>query len=161
MCCLEGTEEPHEKRLLTLLGVDDETLSPQLRIVTFNPSGNGKYYPALKFRPEPDSVPHPADGASHRLVDEPDLNSEQHEEPESASPHRTGLRIPGITSTERETGSTMGEPTDRVEGLRGSKNTGTRTDEELLVSFEHVRGRLRLHTRRGGGVVRLRRMPLG
>ncbi|PHJ23853.1 protein disulfide-isomerase [Cystoisospora suis] len=134
---ISGTEEPHEKRLLTLLGVDDDASSPQLRIVTFNPSGNGKYYPALKFRPESDRVPRLAGGTSLRLAAQPLYQEprQQEKEPDSASPHRTGLRVSGLPASERISGSATAEPIDRAEGLRGSGDTGERTDEDPLVSF--------------------------
>eukprot|EP00922_Rhytidocystis_sp_ex-Travisia-forbesii_P056944 GHVS01084285.1.p1 GENE.GHVS01084285.1~~GHVS01084285.1.p1 ORF type:complete len:594 (-),score=117.91 GHVS01084285.1:335-2116(-) len=47
-----GTTEPHEKRLLSLIGVTDEDVLPAVRIVTFNPKGHGLFQPALKYRPQ-------------------------------------------------------------------------------------------------------------
>lgn len=46
-----GNKEAHERRIFSLLGVDENITAPVMRIATFNPSGNGKYYPARKFRP--------------------------------------------------------------------------------------------------------------
>ncbi|CEM10172.1 unnamed protein product [Vitrella brassicaformis CCMP3155] len=46
---VSGTTEPHEKRLLELIGADEEVY-PAVRIITLNPSGHGHYHPALKYR---------------------------------------------------------------------------------------------------------------
>lgn len=46
-----GNREAHEKRLMTLLGVEDESL-PALRVITINPDGHGFFRPALKYSPE-------------------------------------------------------------------------------------------------------------
>ncbi|OEH79218.1 hypothetical protein cyc_01531 [Cyclospora cayetanensis] len=46
-----SNKEAHERRIFSLLGVDDTITSPEFRIATFNPSGNGKYYPAEKYKP--------------------------------------------------------------------------------------------------------------
>ncbi|XP_026192724.1 uncharacterized protein LOC34618526 [Cyclospora cayetanensis] len=48
---ISGNKEAHERRIFSLLGVDDTITSPEFRIATFNPSGNGKYYPAEKYKP--------------------------------------------------------------------------------------------------------------
>eukprot|EP00922_Rhytidocystis_sp_ex-Travisia-forbesii_P042067 GHVS01062822.1.p1 GENE.GHVS01062822.1~~GHVS01062822.1.p1 ORF type:complete len:630 (-),score=88.22 GHVS01062822.1:716-2605(-) len=47
-----GNTEPHEKRLLGLVGIGDDDNLPALRIVTFNPQGHGLFQPALKYRPD-------------------------------------------------------------------------------------------------------------
>lgn len=48
---ISGNKEAHERRIFNLMGVDETITSPVIRIATFNPSGNGKYYPAQKFKP--------------------------------------------------------------------------------------------------------------
>ncbi|KAL8437997.1 hypothetical protein ACSSS7_000567 [Eimeria intestinalis] len=48
---ISGNKEAHERRIFSLMGVDDTITSPVMRIATFNPSGNGKYYPAKKYKP--------------------------------------------------------------------------------------------------------------
>ncbi|KAL8441538.1 hypothetical protein Emag_007081 [Eimeria magna] len=48
---ISGNKEAHERRIFNLMGVDDTITAPVMRIATFNPSGNGKYYPARKYKP--------------------------------------------------------------------------------------------------------------
>lgn len=48
---IAGNKEAHERRIFNLMGVDETITSPVIRIASFNPSGNGKYYPAQKFKP--------------------------------------------------------------------------------------------------------------
>ncbi|KAL8435420.1 hypothetical protein Efla_005161 [Eimeria flavescens] len=48
---ISGNKEAHERRIFNLMGVDETISSPVVRIATFNPSGNGKYYPARKYKP--------------------------------------------------------------------------------------------------------------
>ncbi|KAL8274628.1 hypothetical protein Esti_001457 [Eimeria stiedai] len=48
---ISGNKEAHERRIFSLMGVDDTITAPVMRIATFNPSGNGKYYPARKYKP--------------------------------------------------------------------------------------------------------------
>lgn len=36
---------------MTLLGIDDNFDEPEIRIVVFSPSGNGKYFPNEKYKP--------------------------------------------------------------------------------------------------------------
>lgn len=48
---ISGNKEAHERRIFNLLGVDETITAPVMRIATFNPSGNGKYYPAQKYKP--------------------------------------------------------------------------------------------------------------
>ncbi|KAL8446222.1 hypothetical protein Emed_005177 [Eimeria media] len=53
---ISGNKEAHERRIFNLMGVDDTITSPVMRIATFNPSGNGKYYPAKNILMIPFSI---------------------------------------------------------------------------------------------------------
>ncbi|PFH37475.1 putative protein disulfide-isomerase [Besnoitia besnoiti] len=135
---VSGTKEPHERRLLTLLGVEDERQTPQLRIVTFNPSGNGKYYPALKFKPANAFLGDKEGSLSMREAVSADRNINTKDNSEEAKhvsdlQAKAGLRSPRIPSA--------GEPTaleseSRKEGLRGSRMSSETNDAGLLQAFK-------------------------
>ncbi|EPR63805.1 putative protein disulfide-isomerase [Toxoplasma gondii GT1] len=136
---VSGTKEPHEKRLLTLLGVEDDHQGPQLRIVTFNPSGNGKYYPALKFRPvhmtflETGSSRDTTEGTSskgnksmERMPAETDQGSDS---------RKTGLRSSVSPSVEEASLETRRESPSRKEGPRSMRSQSV-VDGNALQEFK-------------------------
>lgn len=47
-----GTTTPFEKHLYDLLGLDEDSSLPALRIMSVNPESDGRHHPALKYRPE-------------------------------------------------------------------------------------------------------------
>ncbi|PHJ23514.1 protein disulfide-isomerase [Cystoisospora suis] len=47
-----GNTTPFEKHLYDLLGLDEDSPLPALRIMSVNPESDGRHHPALKYRPE-------------------------------------------------------------------------------------------------------------
>ncbi|CBZ55755.1 putative protein disulfide-isomerase [Neospora caninum Liverpool] len=137
---VSGTKEPHEKRLLTLLGVEDDREGPQLRIVTFNPSGNGKYHPALKFRPIQTT---PLNNGTSRSTTGEDFSkgtNSMEKKPEETNQgsdlqKRTGLRSSTIPSVEEPSVELQQERPSRKEGLRNMRSQSS-LDENALQEFK-------------------------